>query len=74
MNWLILENNKKISSLDIPTISIDEIKLDFLKMNMRLLGFFGKQEFDNVRLYVILSDDKVGKLYVTSTLFDKDCC
>ena len=73
MNWLILENNKKISSLDIPTISIDEIKLDFLKMNMRLLGFFGKQEFDNVRLYVILSDDKVGKFYVTSTLFDKDC-
>lgn len=69
MNWIITENNKRINSLDIPTISIDEIKSDFEKMNMRLIGFFGKQEFENVRLYVVLSDDKVGKLYVTSTIF-----
>jgi Ni,Fe-hydrogenase III large subunit len=69
MNWIITENNKKINALDIPTISIDEIKTDYSNMNMRLIGFFGKQEFDNVRLYVVLADDKVGKLYVTSTLF-----
>ena len=74
MNWVIIENNTKINSNDIPTISIEEIKEDFGKFNYRLVGFFGKQEFDNVRLYVILTDDKVGKLYVTSTLFDKDCC
>jgi Ni,Fe-hydrogenase III large subunit len=69
MNWIITENNKKINALDIPTISIDEIKLDYEKMNMRLIGFFGKQEFENVRLYVVLADDKVGKLYVTSAIF-----
>ena len=69
MNWIITDNNTKINSIDIPTISIDEIKLDFCKLNHRLIGFFGKQEFDNVRLYVILADDKVGKIYVTSTLF-----
>ena len=70
MNWLITENNKKINALEIPTISIEEIRKDFSTMNMRLIGFFGKQEFENVRLYVVLADDKVGKLFVTSTLFD----
>ena len=69
MNWIITENNKKINAFDIPTISIDEIKADVEKMKMRVVGFFGKQEFDNVRLYVVMADDKVGKLYVTSTLF-----
>ena len=69
MNWIITDNNTKINSIDIPAISIDEIKLDFCKLNHRLIGFFGKQEFDNVRLFVILADDKVGKIYVTSTLF-----
>lgn len=69
MNWLITENNKRINSTDIPTISIEEAHLDVEKMNMRLLNFFGKQEFENVRLYIILSDDKVGKFYVSSVLF-----
>ena len=72
MNWVIIENNTKINSNDIPTISIEEIKEDFSKFNYRLVGFFGKQEFENVRLYVVLSDDKIGKLYVTSVLFDKE--
>ena len=69
MNWIILENNKKINTNDIPTSSVEEIKTDFGNMKMRPLAFFGKQEFDNVRLYVVLSDDKVGKLYATSVLF-----
>lgn len=69
MNWIITENNKRINALDIPTISIDELRSDVEKMKMRVIGFFGKQEFQNVRLYVVLADDKVGKLYVSSTLF-----
>ena len=72
MNWIITENNKRINALDIPSISIDEIKADVEKMKMRVVGFFGKKEFDNVRLYVVMADDKVGKLYVTSTLFTPD--
>lgn len=72
MNWLITENNKKISTFDIPTVSLEEIKHDFVQMNMRLIGFFGKKEFENVRLYVILCDDKIGKIYITSTLFAKE--
>lgn len=69
MNWLITENNKKINSNDIPTISIEEVHSDFAKMNMRLLNFFGKQEFENIRLYIVLSDDNEGKFYITSVLF-----
>lgn len=69
MNWIIFENNKKINAIDIPTSSVEEIKTDFGNMKMRLLAFFGKQEFENVRLYVVLSDDKVGKFYATSVLF-----
>ena len=69
MNWIITENNKQINALEIPTISIEEIKSDFATLKYRLIGFFGKQEFENVRLYVVLADDKVGRLYVTSTLF-----
>lgn len=69
MNWLITENNKRINSNDIPTVSLDEIRNDFGKLNYRLIGFFGKQEFENVRLYVVLADDKVGRIYVTSSLF-----
>ena len=72
MNWLITENNKKINSLDIPTISVEQVKADFEAMKMRLLGFFGKKEFENVRLYIILSDDKIGKLYISSVLFDAE--
>ena len=69
MNWIITENNKKINSNDIPTLSVEEIKSDIEKMDMRLIGFMGKQEFENVRLYIVMADDKVGRLYVTSTLF-----
>ena len=70
MNWIITENNKRINTFNIPTVSIEEIREDFGKLNMRLVGFFGKQEFENIRLFVILADDKVGKLYVTSSLFE----
>ena len=69
MNWIITENNKRINSNDIPPASIDEIKLDFCKLGHRLIGFFGKQEFENVRLYVVLADDKVGKIYVILFMF-----
>ena len=69
MNWIITENNTKINTNDIPTVSTDEIKSDFKKLSLRVISFFGKQEFENIRLYIILADDKVGRLYITSSLF-----
>ncbi len=69
MNWIITENNKRINSNDIPTTTLEEIKKDFGLYNFRLVSFFGNQEYDDVRLYVVLADDKIGKLYITSCLF-----
>lgn len=69
MNWIILENNTKTDALSIPTITIEELRSDIRNMKFRPIGFFGKQEFENIRLYVVLADDKEGKLYVSSVLF-----
>lgn len=69
MNWIVTENNKKINAIEIPSISIDEMKNDIKKLEKRVIGFFGKQEFDNVRLYVVLADDEYGKFFVSSSLF-----
>lgn len=69
MNWIITENNKKINALEIPTITIEELRNDLKNMSFRPIGFFGKQEFENVRLYIVLADDKNGKIYISSVLF-----
>ena len=34
MNWIITENNRKINALDIPTISLEDIKVDVEKMKI----------------------------------------
>ncbi len=72
MNWIIFKKNEKINALDIKTLDIRQIKEDVKKFNFRPVGFFGKQEFENVRLYVVLADDKKGEFYVTSALFSKE--
>ena len=35
MNWIIIENNTKINALDIPTVSIEDIKSDFGTLKLR---------------------------------------
>ncbi|MBR2068372.1 MAG: hypothetical protein IJ877_01290 [Candidatus Gastranaerophilales bacterium] len=72
MNWIITENNKKIDALSIPTITIEELREDLKALKLRPIGFFGKQEFENVRLYVVLADDKKGKIHISSVLFKPD--
>lgn len=69
MNWIITENNKKIKASEIPTISVEQLTNDLKEKNLRPIGFFGKQEFENIRLYVVLADDKVGNLHISSVLF-----
>ena len=69
MNWITLENNTKTDVYSIPKITIEEIRADIKNMNSRPIGFFGKREDDNTVLYVLMADDKQGKIYVTSVLF-----
>ncbi|MBQ9246702.1 NADH-quinone oxidoreductase subunit C [bacterium] len=72
MNWIITDNNNKISTFDIPTISLNELKNDIKQMKLRVVGFFGCKENEKIRLYVILADDKQGKLHISSTVFEND--
>ncbi len=72
MNWIKTKNNKKINALEIPTGTIEELREDLRRINYRPIGFFGKQEFSNIRLYVILADDSQSDLYVSSVLFTPD--
>jgi len=69
MNLITLENNKKIDVASIPTITVEELREGLKDLKLRPIGFFGKKEFDNVRLYVTLADDKNGKINVLSILF-----
>ena len=70
MNWIKTKNNNKINALEIPTGTVEELKTDLRNMKYRPIGFFGKQEFSNVRLYVVLADDSFGDIYVSSILFN----
>ena len=72
MNWIKTENNTKIKIFDIPTITMDEIRSDLRKMKFRPIGFFGKNESMNVRLYIVLADDSKGELYISSVLFSEN--
>ena len=69
MNWITLKNNTKIDALSIPTITIDDLREDIRNMKLRPIGFFGKQEFENIRLYITLANDKEGLIYLSSVLF-----
>lgn len=69
MNWLITENNKRVNLNEIPTLNMNDLRLEIVKLNKRVIAFFGRKEYDNVRLYVILADDEDGKLYISSSLF-----
>ncbi|MGM9993120.1 MAG: NADH-quinone oxidoreductase subunit C [Candidatus Avigastranaerophilus sp.] len=72
MKWITLKNNERIDALSIPTITTDELRADIKNMQLRPIGFFGKKEFENIRLYITLADDKEGLIYVSSVLFTPD--
>ena len=72
MNWIKIKNNTKINVMEIPTITIEQLRLDFRELKCRVIGFFGKNEFNNVRLYIILADDEKGELYISTVLFSEN--
>lgn len=69
-NWVKTKNNTKINLADIPVLDIDSLKAEVKALNKRPVAFFGKDWGNgNVRLFVILADDVLGDLYVSSTIF-----
>lgn len=72
MNWLITENKKRININEIPVLNINDLRQEIINLSKRVVGFFGKKEDEKVRLFVVLADDEEGKLYVSSSSFEKD--
>lgn len=69
MNWLITENKKRIDINKIPILEINELREEIIKISKRVIGFFGKKANNNIKLFVVLADDKEGKIYISSSIF-----
>ena len=41
-NWVKTKNNEKINLLDIPTLSISDLRKEIVELAKRPIGFFGK--------------------------------
>lgn len=72
-NWIKTKNNEKINLLDIPTLSISDLRNEIIWLDKRPVGFFGKDWGNaSTKLFVILADDKEGDLYISSALFSPE--
>lgn len=75
MNWITTQNNKVINLADIPVVDMSELRADIIKQakhNKRVIGYFGKNENEKIKLYVILADDEKSELLVSSSIFYKN--
>lgn len=70
MDWYIAKNNEVINIFDIPCLDIETLRQEIIKLNKRVVAFFGKREWNGVKLYVAMADDEKGQLYVSSSFFD----
>ena len=70
--WLITTNNQKVNIDEIPTLDIEDLRQEIININKRVVGFFGKREWNGVKLIVTLADDKEGKLFISSSFFDNN--
>lgn len=72
MNFLEFKNNEKININNIPIMEINELRNVVIDIKLRPVAFLGKQEDENVRLYVVLADDKNGLLHISSSIFPQN--
>lgn len=72
MNWLITENKKRVNISDIPVLKINDLRAEIIRLNKRVIGFFGKKEDDKTKLFAVMADDGNGKLYISSAVFEAD--
>ncbi len=76
MNWKRFNCSALIRTEDIPSVSIDELRADLkekvIAEDKRVLAFFGVTKENSVILYIILGDDTISRLFITSVLFEKN--
>ena len=69
-NWIKTKNNTKLNLSNIPVLKIEDLRTSIIELNMRPVGFWGKDwGFGLTRLFVVLADDKNADLYVSSAMF-----
>lgn len=75
MNWKKLTNQFCVRCSDIPLLPILQLREEILKkvnfQEKRVLSFFSAPQEDHTLLYVLLGDDNVSQLYLSSALFKK---
>lgn len=76
MNWIKTKNTETIDIKNIPVVDFTELREDIIeniKLNNRVIGFFGAKEGENgyvqIKLYVVLADDKNSELLISSSIF-----
>ena len=47
MDWYIAKNNELINISDIPCLDIETLRQEIIKLNKRVVAFFGKREWNS---------------------------
>ena len=61
MDWYIAKNNELINISDIPCLDIETLRQEIIKLNKRVVAFFGKIERNGVKLYLAMPDASKGQ-------------
>ena len=75
MQWAEIKNLQTVKIADIPVLPCDVLRgqtISALAEGWRVVQFFGNLTPAGTTLYVVLADDRLSHLYVSSTLFRDD--
>ena len=70
MNWSEIKNLQSISQKEIPFFPADKFFSDIIesvKNGRRLLNYFGISESDKVKIYCLIADDELSKIFIAYT-------
>ncbi len=71
MDNCVINNNKRVNLLEIPTVEIEKLRSYLSVSNLRPISFFGSDWGSAVKLFVALADDERGEIILCSSLIDK---
>lgn len=75
MKWKVSKNNQTINLNEIPVLDINELRIELIHLcraGKRVIGFFGSNTIDAVKLYVILANDASSELLISSSYFKEE--
>jgi Ni,Fe-hydrogenase III large subunit len=75
LNWAETKNLQAVLLADIPQLPIDAFQTQILagvNAGRRVVQFFGYQEPNQVRVFIILADDHLSRLSIATTVFGQE--